>query len=123
MTIRELYGLIGGDYDQAVKVMKMDKLIDKYVRKLENSGTDKMLAEALEAMDAKMLFESAHGMKGVCGNLGLTALAADTEIITEEFRPGNSRTMTDEEVRNKVAEILNSYEKTVEGIRRYTEEA
>ena len=30
MTIRELYAKIGGNYDQAVRVMQMDKLIDRY---------------------------------------------------------------------------------------------
>ena len=48
MTLKELYAMIGGDYDQAVRVMKMDKLIDRYVRKLTASGTYEKLAEAGE---------------------------------------------------------------------------
>ena len=119
MTIQELYATMGGDYDQAVRVMKMDKLIDRYVRKLKNSNVGEMLAEAGESMDAVKLFESAHAMKGVCANLGLDALASAADEITEEFRAGNPRTLSDDAVREKVASILQRYRDTVEGIAEY----
>ena len=32
MTIQELYGKIGGDYEQALRVLRMDKLLDKHIR-------------------------------------------------------------------------------------------
>ena len=51
MTIRELYEKMGGNYDQAVRVMRSDKLIDKYVRKFLSSDLDVMLAEAGKTMD------------------------------------------------------------------------
>ncbi len=75
MTIQELYAKIGGNYEQAQKIMKMDKLIDRYVRKLATSGTYEKLSEAGKTMDPTMLFESAHAMKGVCANLGLDDIA------------------------------------------------
>ena len=31
MTLKELYSKIGGDYDQAVRVLRMEKLIDKHI--------------------------------------------------------------------------------------------
>ena len=123
MTIRELYDIIGGNYDQAVRVMKMDKLIEKYVRKFTKSDLGQTLAEAGAAMDATQLFESAHAMKGVCSNLGLDALAAAADEITEEFRSGNARRLTDEEVRAKLDAIDRQYRATAEGIRRYEAEA
>ncbi len=123
MTLQELYAMVDGDYNQAVKIMKMDKLIDRYVRKFENNGTDKSLAAARDSMDPTALFESAHGMKGVCSNLGFVKLAAGAEEITEEFRPGNARKLSDEEVKAKIDDLLKDFDKTVEGIRKYTEEA
>ena len=119
MTIQELYAKIGGSYDQAVRVMNKDKLIDKYVRKLKNSNVGEMLAEAGETMDAVKLFESAHAMKGVCSNLGLDELAKAADEITEEFRDGNSRTLSDDAVREKVAAILRRYRHTVQCIAEY----
>ncbi len=119
MTIQQLYEKIGGNYEQAVRVMKKDKLIDKYVRKLKDSDAGEQLAWAGEAMDAAKLFESAHAMKGVCANLGLDALAIAADEITEEFRSGNSRKLTDAEVREKVEALLTRLRNTVKGIEEY----
>ena len=119
MTIQQLYEKIGGNYDQAVRVMKKDKLIDKYVRKLRNSDVGDMLAQAAGTMDGEKLFESAHAMKGVCSNLGLDALAGAADEITEEFRPGNARKLSDDAVREKLDNLLQRYRATVECIAEY----
>ena len=119
MTIQELYASIGGNYDQAVKVMRSDRLIGKYVLKFKDSHVGEMLAQAAETMDATKLFESAHAMKGVCANLGFDALASAANEITEEFRPGTPRRMTDDEVRAKLEAIAERYRITAEGIRRF----
>ena len=119
MTIQELYEKIGGNYEQAQKIMKMDKLIDRYVRKLTASGTYEKLAEAGKAMDPTQLFEAAHAMKGVCANLGLDTLSHAAGEITEEFRPGSPRKMTDAEVREKLAALGEMYQRTVKGIEEY----
>ena len=121
MTIQELYAKIGGNYDQAVRIMKSERLIDKYVRKLKSSGVGEKLAEAGESMDAGKLFESAHAMKGVCSNLGLDGLAGAADEITEEFRPGNPRKLSDEAVKEKLRDIADRYRAAVEGIRQYEE--
>ncbi len=119
MTIRELYANIGGNYDHAVQVMKMEKLIDRYVRKLKNSGVGDQLAAAGETMDPEKLFEHAHAMKGVCGNLGLDDLADAANIITEEFRPGAARKLSDAEVKEQLAKIDAMYRRAVDGIAAY----
>ena len=72
-------------------------------------------------MDPTLLFESAHAVKGVCGNLGLTKLAAAASEIAEEFRPGNPRTLTDAQVSERIRGIAELYAKTAEGIGRYGE--
>ena len=121
MTLAELYETIDGDYEKALRVLRMDKLIDKHIRKLTNNGViDKLLA-AGAAFDAVQLFESAHAAKGVCGNLGLMKLSNAASEIAEEFRPGSVRQMTDEEVKEKIAAIAALYERTSDGIRAYEE--
>ena len=119
MTIRELYDNIGGSYEHAVQVMKMEKLIDRYIRKLKNSGVGEQLAAAGESMDAEKLFEHAHAMKGVCGNLGLDDLAAAADVITEEFRPGTTRKLSDDEVKAQLEKINVMYRRAVDGIAAY----
>ena len=119
MTIQQLYEKIGGNYEQAVRVMKKDKLIDKYIRKLGSSDVGEKLAQAGETMDGVKLFESAHAMKGVCANMGFDKMAAAAGEITEEFRPGNPRSLSDDEVKARIADIGVMYRHTVDGIRQY----
>ena len=74
-------------------------------------------------MDPTELFETAHAVKGVCANLGLTGIAAAASDIAEEYRPGNPRTLTDAEVVEKLGEVEALYLKAKEGIQRYEEQA
>ena len=119
MTLQELYQQIGGDYDQALRILRMDKLIDKHIRKLTKNGVVDALLAAGETMDATQLFETAHAVKGVCGNLGLPKLAAVASEITEEYRPGSTRQFTDAEVEEKLRALSELYQKTADGIAAY----
>ena len=122
MTLQELYQRIGGSYDQAIKVLRVEKLIDKHIRKFPVGGVTERLIAAGDAMDGTQLFESAHALKGVCGNLGLTQLAEAASGIAEEYRPGNVRRFTDEEVKQKIQNVKALYWKICEGIKRYEAE-
>jgi len=119
MTIQELYRNIDGDYEQALRVLRMDKLIDKHIRKFTKNGVVEALLTAGETMDPTALFETAHAVKGVCANLGLTALSDAAAEITEEFRPGHSRTLSDAEIAERVKKLGERYRQVAEGIRQY----
>ena len=121
MTLQELYAEIGGDYEQAMRVLRVEKLVDKHIRKFPANTVVDALMAAGETMDPTGLFEAAHGLKGVTGNLGLARLSAMAGEITEEFRPGNARALSDAQVAEKLAAIKASFDRTAEGIRRYTE--
>ena len=119
MTLQELYASIDGNYDHAVQIMRMEKLINRYLSKFPNSGVYESLAAAGESMDPTALFESAHAMKGVCANMGFDKMAAAAGEITEEFRPGNTRSLSDDEIKARIADIGVMYRHTVDGIRQY----
>ena len=119
MTLQELYASIDGSYDHAVQIMRMEKLINRYLSKFPNSGVYDALAAAGESMDPTALFESAHAMKGVCANMGFDKISAAAGEITEEFRPGSARTLSDEEVKARIADIGVMYRHTVDVIRQY----
>lgn len=123
MTLKQLYETIDGDYDSALRVMRIDKLIDKHIRKLPQNPIFADFAEAGKALDGARIFESAHAIKGVCSNLGLIKLAALSSDVCEEFRPGSVRKLTDGEVLEKVGEIGALYEKAASGIEKYEREA
>ena len=121
MTLKELYTEIGGDYDQAIGVLRMEKLMDKHIRKLVDNGVVDSLIDAGKSMDSTELFETSHMVKGVCANLGLVTLSEKASEISEEFRPGSTRKLSDAEVSDKLAEIEELYKKTVDGIKKYEE--
>ncbi|MBQ9543823.1 MAG: Hpt domain-containing protein [Clostridia bacterium] len=119
MTLSELYCAIDGDYSQALRILRVDKLIDKHIRRLPTNTLFSSLSEAGRAMDASSIFENAHALKGVCSNLGLVKLAGLASQVCDEFRPGNPRTMTDEEVAARLKDIDALYRKACEGIGEY----
>ena len=119
MTLNELYGIIDGDYEQALKVLRIDKLIDKHIRRFPTSGVADALVSAAVDMDHVRLFETAHALKGVCANLGLIKMYELASAIAEEYRPGNARRLSDEQVKETIGKIGELYKKTTEGVRLY----
>ena len=122
MTLSELYKAIGGDYELALRHLRVEKLVDKHIRKFSQNGVIEAVLAAGEDMDPARMFDTAHAAKGVCGNLGLTGLYEISSELSDEFRPGKARQMTDGQVGEKLREADELYKKTVEGIRLYTEE-
>ena len=122
MTIQELYNAIGGDYEKALSVLRVDKLIDKHIRKFPKSGVVEALIAAAETMEATALFEAAHAIKGVCANLGLVSFAGLASELAEEYRPGNPRKLTDGEVKGKIEQIKALYQNAVQYIGEYEAE-
>ena len=121
MTLKELYEKIDGNYEQAVNVLRVEKLIDKHIRRICESDVVNRLIDAQNDLDPVALFEAAHAMKGVCANLGLTTLSDLASTIAEEYRPGNERKMSDDEVRAVIDQIKELYSKTCEAIKEYQE--
>lgn len=123
MTLKELYAQIDGDYDKAMQVLRIEKLMDKHIKKLPANTIFNDLENAGKNMDGVALFESSHAIKGVCSNLGLVKLAGAASDISEEFRPGNERKMTDAQVQEILSEIKEQFEKTALAIKNYEQSA
>ncbi len=119
MTLQELYDKIGGNYDQAIRVLRVEKLVDKHIKKYIGNKVVETLLAAGDKMDSKELFEAAHAVKGISANLGLTHIADIASRITEEFRPENSRNMTDDEVKELLKNLEEIYRRVEEGIKEY----
>ena len=122
MTLQELYQNIDGNYDHAVQIMRMEKLIARYISKFPNTGVNEALQEAGKTLEPAKMFETAHAMKGVCANMGFDKLSAAAGAICEEFRPGNARSISDDEIRAKLAEVDAMYRRTIEGIHAYEQQ-
>lgn len=119
MTIQELYEKIGGSYESAKKILPTDKMLGKFVQKFLTDKSCEKLFAAHEAGDETGMFEGSHALKGVCANLGMNDLSAMASAISEEYRPGNARTMSPEEVDRRFTELKELYDRTIAGIREF----
>lgn len=119
MTVQELYDSIGGSYDSAKRILQMDKLIGKFILKFLDDKSCEKLLTAWDAKDATAMFEGAHALKGVGANLGLNDLSAQASELAEEFRPGNERKLSDDEVTARVEALKAAYDKTIAGIQAF----
>ena len=122
MTVQELYDSIGGSYDSAKRILQMDKLIGKFILKFLDDKSCEKLLTAWDAKDAAAMFEGAHALKGVGANLGLNDLSAQASELAEEFRPGNARKLSDDEVTERIAALRAAYDKTIAGIQAFAAE-
>ncbi len=119
MTLQELYANIGGDYEQALKTLRVEKLIDKHIRKLPASNIFAGLTGADPAKDGTKIFESSHAMKGVCANLGLVKMASLASDICEEFRPGSARKCSDAEISAMIKDLGGMFDNACLFIKEY----
>lgn len=88
-TILESYG---ADYEDTMKrVMDSKERYIKFLGMLLADDNMDNLAKALDAGDLDAAFESAHTIKGVAGNMGLTPLYKAVADIVEPLRQRQKR--------------------------------
>ena len=88
MTIQECYEAIGGNYDDVLKRVRSEALIQRFTLKFLADKSYPQLKESLEAKNYEDAFRGAHTLKGVCQNLGFTNLYQPTYELTEVLRAG-----------------------------------
>lgn len=119
MTIQEMYEKVGGSYASVKKILPMDKMIAKFAQRFLTDKSFEKLSAAHDAGDEAGMFEGSHALKGVCANLGFDELSKIASEISEEYRPGNARTMSDEEVNERFAALKALYDRTIAGIQEF----
>ena len=88
MTIQECYALIGADYEGLLRRLEKEDRILRFLSRFLEEGSFTALRTALAAQNAEEAFRAAHSLKGVCMNLGLTALYNSSDALTEALRDG-----------------------------------
>ena len=86
MNLQQFYMSVGGKYEDALKILPTDKLIEKFLLKFVQDPSFLQLCAAFEQGDAHRAFMAAHTLKGVCGNLALGNLYSASSGITEALR-------------------------------------
>lgn len=88
MTLKECYHAMEADYDGVICRLLTEERVQKFLLKAVDNQLLEKLSSSLEEGDYKEAFRSAHSLKGVCQNLGLTKLEASSSEMTEILRGG-----------------------------------
>ena len=86
MTIKECYDAFGGNYDEVVSRLRTDERVEKFLLRVADDGSYKLLCESIATGNADEAFRAAHTLKGVCMNLSITRLAESASALTEVLR-------------------------------------
>lgn len=91
MTLKDLQGLIEIDITGSLaRFSNYEPMYLKYLKRFLTEPTYDALLSAVAAQDFKGIECSAHTLKGISGNLGLTALFRDFDAIVQSVRAGNN---------------------------------
>ena len=87
MNLQECYQAFGGDYEDTVKRMGMERLLQKFMLKFLDDKSFEELCTSMEQKKYEEAFRAAHTLKGLCLNLGFKVLAESSSNLTEVLRP------------------------------------
>ncbi len=86
MSVKELYESFGGDYNRAVQTMMNDACVTRMLSKFVANNSYSDMINAYKEGNLRTVFEAAHSLKGVSGNLALTPLYEKASVICEKTR-------------------------------------
>ena len=121
MTTRELYDIIGGDYDAAMAYLGSERLIARFVGKFPADDSLPRLFRAWESRDLAEAFSAAHEAKGMCANLYLKDLQERASQVTELLRPQNVTNSNLSYVDAQVLELHKRYDASIRAISTWLE--
>lgn len=89
MTVGECYSRMGADYEDVLRRLGQEERIKRFLGLFLEDESFQTLCRALAAEEPKEAFRAAHSLKGICMNLGLTALGRSASLLTDELRGGS----------------------------------
>ena len=86
MTIQQCYEAFGGNYQEVISRLRADERVARFLQKVVDDGSYKLLIESIESGNGEEAFRAAHTLKGVCANLSITKLGESSSALTEALR-------------------------------------
>ena len=86
MDIKECYKEMGADYEDVLRRMGSDSLVERFTLRFLDDKSYQMIKDGIAAGDAETAFRGAHTLKGVCLNLGFSSLYEVSAQLTEDLR-------------------------------------
>lgn len=112
MTIKEYYEVIGSRYEDVLNRLGSENLVKRFAVRFLQDTTFQTLEEKMKEANGEEAFRAAHTLKGVCLNLGFTALGEASSELTEAMR-GTKDTTGCEMLMQKVTM---EYKKVIEAL-------
>ena len=114
MTIQECYKAIGGNYEDVLRRLHNEALIQKFTLKFLEDQSYLLLKQSLKDKNYEDAFRSAHTLKRVRQNLSFDRLYEVSNELTELLRDRTGEQPGIQEAMEKVTEV---YELMIEEIK------
>lgn len=114
MTIQECYTKLKGNYEDAVRRLSSDNLIERFMLMFPKDTTMQALRAAVAEGNIEESFRAAHTLKGIAANLSFSELAEVSSKLTEQLRPRTNQ--ADGELVSQIEEL---YELTINTLKEY----
>ena len=86
MTLREFYGITGGDYENVINRLDSEVIIMKFLSRFCREFELEQLEQEILAGNQKEASALAHTFKGACVNMGFGILEESAKQLTEALR-------------------------------------
>ena len=121
MNLKECYQAFGGDYEDTMKRMGMERLLQKFMLKFLDDKSFEELCSSMEQKKYEEAFRAAHTLKGLCLNLGFKTLAESSSSLKEALRPQQFEESDMVEIMKMLEQVKRDYEMTVSVITEFKE--
>ena len=121
MNLKECYQAFGGDYEDTMKRMGMERLLQKFMLKFLDDKSFEELCSSMEQKKYEEAFRAAHTLKGLCLNHGFKTLAESSSSLTEALRPQQFEESDMVEIMKMLEQVKRDYEMTVSVITEFKE--
>lgn len=95
MELQECYAAAGADYNDVMRRLTSEARVERFLTMFLRDQSYEQLCAAMAAGRYDEAFRAVHTMKGICMNLGLTALRDACVALTENLRGGREDEETD----------------------------
>ena len=114
MTVQECYEAFGGNYQEVISRLRTDERVARFLQKVVDDGSYKLLCDSLETGNVDEAFRAAHTLKGVCGNLSITRFGESSSALCEYLR---EKRVIDDAVMSMFKQVAEDYELTINNIK------
>ena len=94
MDLKTCYAVMGADYEDVIRRLSTEERVIRFLSRLPEDGSFAALQSALDRQDYPEAFLYAHTIKGICLNLGLTALLQSSSALADNLRAGQADSNT-----------------------------